>query len=691
MKYYKAVPVIIVLSSLLNCKKRESRPRIAEHSPDAQGDNSIGKNDGIENNGDIDNENAKPANGNNGNNTPPSTAFLDKSDMQRVLVMLTDTKGPSMAYAGTHGIVKGKTLPTSFYDDVNYWGKFVCGEYVSKADCNAKNRYFPKNEDIDGTKYFAFNLVPFPLLNSNLGGSLQIERTMVKNGTNIYDAATWQIALTLAKVKGGFDLTKYNVAPQNEDAYVTKGYSQEGDESLKMRGDNSQFTYNIVNKISGDKLLPDYSYSFRMLSRTWLSADSFAESPEYKPYITLDLSSAPLPPSYSLGLMSWQDFKPITGENAWAFFIGPLQTAYLEGNGKVSATSPEVLNAIKILTSVGLLQSTTIGAVAYAPGGALGNKGESVDANSVSTENNVSLLSGLLFLEQILKNAGDTSSIDYKNVHAMIHGGAVSLKGFKDASTFNYNTPGILYFLKKYAYSPKTKIFEQGGVFNDATGATPFTQAADMPATVDVNTWTISVLGVPLIDSWLGEGAAYKIWQEVKTFGGFCGDDGTIWGVGFSGKDGNGVVNWAAGKCTHSREGINSGEWTFGAMSAVKSLIFAYGNKYPDLAVDLANMTKGVQSLRTDRFNTFSGTSYAKDTPKNYNSIIKIPEDRLGYMYASKRYAIPFGWYANPLPSMASTSWAVMLNYDFNPFVLGGAYSHNFEANTQIDAGGFGK
>lgn len=36
------------------------------------------------------------------------------------------------------------------------------------------------------------------------------------------------------------------------------------------------------------------------------------------------------------------------------------------------------------------------------------------------------------------------------------------------------------------------------------------------------------------------------------------------------------------------------------------------------------------------------------------------------------RYAIPFGWFANPLPSTASTSWAVFADADFNPLYLGG-------------------
>jgi hypothetical protein len=43
------------------------------------------------------------------------------------------------------------------------------------------------------------------------------------------------------------------------------------------------------------------------------------------------------------------------------------------------------------------------------------------------------------------------------------------------------------------------------------------------------------------------------------------------------------------------------------------------------------------------------------------------------YVYASRRYAIPFGWYANPLPSTCATAWVLMLAAGFDPFGYGGA------------------
>jgi len=43
-------------------------------------------------------------------------------------------------------------------------------------------------------------------------------------------------------------------------------------------------------------------------------------------------------------------------------------------------------------------------------------------------------------------------------------------------------------------------------------------------------------------------------------------------------------------------------------------------------------------------------------------------------LYANKRYWIPFGWWANPIPSLASTGWAALVDSMYNPFYLGGIY-----------------
>jgi len=45
------------------------------------------------------------------------------------------------------------------------------------------------------------------------------------------------------------------------------------------------------------------------------------------------------------------------------------------------------------------------------------------------------------------------------------------------------------------------------------------------------------------------------------------------------------------------------------------------------------------------------------------------------YLYANKRFFIPWGWYANPIGATASTAWAVLNDFNYNPFQLGGTFN----------------
>ena len=44
----------------------------------------------------------------------------------------------------------------------------------------------------------------------------------------------------------------------------------------------------------------------------------------------------------------------------------------------------------------------------------------------------------------------------------------------------------------------------------------------------------------------------------------------------------------------------------------------------------------------------------------------------VAYLYANERYFIPWGWWANPIASLASSAWVILIDNDFDPFVLGG-------------------
>jgi hypothetical protein len=184
------------------------------------------------------------------------------------------------------------------------------------------------------------------------------------------------------------------------------------------------------------------------------------------------------------------------------------------------------------------------------------------------------------------------------------------------------------------------------------------------PRAVDVNTWGVAALGADRIDKWFGFGAAFRIWSEVKSWGAY-GVGHTLWGVGYSDQDGNGTNPDGPYK-----QGVLSAEWTAGAIVMVRNMIRHYAGaaQYESgLREDESAMLDAVQSLRFDRY---SGTDFP-GKPAGYRNL--IAQAGKAYLYASRRYWVPFGWYANPIPSTVSTAWIIMLADEFDPFGYGGA------------------
>ena len=134
--------------------------------------------------------------------------------------------------------------------------------------------------------------------------------------------------------------------------------------------------------------------------------------------------------------------------------------------------------------------------------------------------------------------------------------------------------------------------------------------------------------------------------------------------MGYSDKDGNGID--AAG---NYRQGVMSAEWTAGAINAVRNMMSFYGAASPyaaSLKQDEAAMLKALGALRIDRY---ASTDFP-GKPADYTKLVSLKTKP--YLYASRRYHIPFGWYANPLPSTASTAWIVMIADNYDPFGIGG-------------------
>jgi len=609
-----------------------------------------------------------------------SNAYADKhveSNVNRLInFLVADSAQVGVAYQASAGSLNGLILPLSYYSSPSYWGNYVC--QVNGNNCNVEDVYDSNDYTLTPSK-------------NSPGALLQAERVDVFNGADIYDAASWQIALAVAAANGVTVAGKpslFDIA-NNQNILLKTGYDGDATNSYNY-WDNRAYTDpdnpSVFNYhgIQISQSQAETAYFYRMITKSWLSDDPFINDPTYlSKYIQVE---GTLPSNYKIGNVTWMDWKPITGENAWAFFIGPMQSSYLnyvvsKKQAFVPYNAVSVQNAINVLTAFRAMQSP-IGAVFYAVPGSLGNVGsQPVNPYSVSVENNASTLAGLLMLskvlnQQITSEAGLTVAQKARiveainNIYTMIYGGKMP-----NGSNFVY-TDGMLNFFKDYAWQQGE--FIQGGLANEPNKAV--WQPTLEPKAVDVNTWGLAVLGQPLIDSWFGSGSAYQAWQKVKAWGGFTGPDGKLWGVGYSDQytDPNSGSTCEPGQYSASNAVI-SAEWTAGAINMANVLSAQYlrsgGSQYADsLKADSQTMSAGFNTLNTDNYSNDSKTqnAYKYVRPANYTSLINIPTDKLAYVYASRRCMIPFGWMANPLPSTTSTSWAVMLSYGFNPFTLGG-------------------
>jgi hypothetical protein len=564
------------------------------------------------------------------------------------LVTHRSTHGGAL-YALTEGSLQGVALPLSFYDTDRYWGAYVCA--LPDVNCSVKDYYDPHD----------YTLKP---RNAEPGASLQAERVNVHNGSNIYDAATWQIAVMLGAVVNRFGNSL------GVDAYGLAAGQNRLLGQIRATTSGSQFNYNGLGVTD-----PTAAYAFRMMSPRWLIDDPLRGS-HYGSWISA-VGLPPENPQYQAGRVTWSDWKPITGENAWSFLLGPLQAAYLhyitQKKGRyVPFEDPSVQNALEILPTFAAMQSAS-GAVYYAPSGTLQSAADSAaNPHLVSVENNFSLYAGLKILQATLRaELGADGTLDTPATrridralavsHVMISGGDLP-----DGRT----TLGMERFFRDCAWHDGE--FVQGGLANDPAASGAWIPVLE-PKAVDVNTWGIAALGAAQVDRWFGFGSAHRVWKGLESWGSY-GNNQTLWGVGYSDRDGNGQD--AAG---HYRQGVLSAEWTAGAITMVRNMIKHYhsipresinhavARQYEqDLREDERTMLQRIQTLRLDRY----AVTEFPGKPEHYSDL--ITGQTKPYLYASRRYRIPFGWYANPIPSTASTAWVIMIADEYDPFGYAG-------------------
>ena len=139
-----------------------------------------------------------------------------------------------------------------------------------------------------------------------------------------------------------------------------------------------------------------------------------------------------------------------------------------------------------------------------------------------------------------------------------------------------------------------------------------------------------------MLDTWFGEGSAFKVWQTARARSGVRDQEGSLSGVGYTDE--------------HDRISV---EWTAGAILAAREVAKFYSGIHQDRAreafEDAHNMRAGIESLRKD-----------------------LAQGLSAYAYSSRRGWIPFGWYSHEpcVLSLASTGWVVFVDAGFNPFYL---------------------
>jgi len=299
--------------------------------------------------------------------------------------------------------------------------------------------------------------------------------------------------------------------------------------------------------------------------------------------------------------------------------LGPLQVAAVKYGTATAIPNNDISlkMALSILPSLKKMLSS-VGGVYYSPKNVFRDPDYDFGFD-ISVENNASLLAGLKMLRYILEQ---------KQIH------------LDQLALINNLIDSIVSFIKA-SYDPSVGFFRQGGrmtsngfVWNTGSGA----------FAVDCQTWVMSVVSPLLIDQWFGPQTSAKVWNTTKQLGGYKYNLASGWadGVGFS---------------HNENDQVFSGEWSLGAVNMLR--IFANEYSQPAFASE-------AQYMR-DRVNAeLSQTQIINGVPAQ------------GILYANRRYFIPFGWWANPLLSLASTGWAVLMDSNYNPFYFGGLFKVNY-------------
>ena len=489
------------------------------------------------------------------------------------------------------------------------------------------------------------------------GNDAAIERVMMAWGCDAYDGAAWGIAMAAATRCAVFSREEKADFTGALNAYqkflVTASYpggfqsyrAWDAGGSRRWRYGESGLDAAHGTDAQGAALDARNAFLWQFSSTRWQNPD-----PAWDPLA---------PPG---ALMNWPGWDVITGEEAWAVFLGPLQAAYTVNGGRPGwsmAMTPIqvpalVENACRALHGVELMQNAATGGVYRQVGSPDGPA-----PSATSLENNWSLYTGLGFLERALADlkatlpkASTTPDLDPDQALATVRRLRRGMRSFLLNKALVWHERGEPFGVPA---AVPCRFFLQG-----TTGLGAAAAGVTSGFATDVQTWGIAaILGDPelreAVTATYGETCLYDLFQAAIRLGGYhiqVQGAPVLAGIGFCAQQ------------PLEPGALLSGEWTWGAINAAILL----ADHYRDPAH--ADPAKAAELLRDARLMIDGVTRLASH---DYNpQRLKDGRDWVGYLYANRRQWIPWGWYANACPSQAATAWAFMVNAAFNPFELGG-------------------
>ena len=505
------------------------------------------------------------------------------------------------------------------------------------------------------------------------------ERTLTRFGLNLYDAATWQMALTLWGLYDVAYIYESNILYTGSTGPAgTKNGNPGG--IVNIRADATHFKYG-AQKVAGSslKVIPypgnvthfpqqkngdpgdpmkkgPGSAFYRMIGPKYTMVDPMAGAYDNAwkyPWPNYDKTTE----WNTFGIIHFNDWKPITGENVWGAILGPIQALGLKTRNNLTATPcgnyflkphlacdwkkyettpPSVQLGISILPALLALQ-TEQGSLYHCPWGSKIFPPDPEEGDNVSNENNFSGYASLKLLEEVLKN--------------YTKGDGDELLTWALTTTTRLRKGLDKWFDSDDMLSPvgqlpnNQRVIPQGGHIN-SSGYFPVAINTVGGLAIDCQTWGMTVLGREHMDSKFGFGTSYNIWETAKKYAGYYKGD-ILCGVGYTD-----LTNVDKAK---PQNDIWSAEWTFGAINMAQTISGQYA---------AAGDSAKAQSMLQD------AQSMYNEVTKPWPSGLQFPDG--SYVYANKRFFIPWGWFSNPVSALCSTAWSVFQDLNFDPFHYGG-------------------